>query len=319
MRNKFVVTMSTVRRTRVIRAHRVLLALGVLLMLLFVGGFIGGWHYSHYLAIKQMEIKNDYAEMVQKYNNVVSYNLGLSEELSSLSRELIDQAEMVQKINAIEQVLGKKKTNDIFASPVLVSFDTYRANRNVLDSIDNELGRKIKVLYALPSGSPLARDTYISSGYGRRRHPIYGRLHFHTGLDLPLRIGDKVVSTADGTVIFTGSRTGYGKTVMMSHSYGFRTIYSHLDKILVKTGDVVAKGDVIADGGNTGISTGPHLHYEIRYLGKVINPYRFYNWNLVNFDTIFKAGIEVNWQSILTAIDRSLQIQQPQLSLKEQN
>jgi len=319
MRNKFVLTMSTVKGTRIIQAHRILLTLGALLIFLFVGGFIGGWHYSHYLVTKRIEMRNSYAEMVHKYDNVVSYNIGLSEELNSLSQELIDQAKMVGKIDAIEEILGKKKANDVFASPALVSFDIYRANKNVLDSIDNELGRKLKILYALPSGSPLVKDTYISSGYGRRKHPIYNRVHLHAGIDLPLRIGDGVISTADGTVIFTGSRAGYGKTVIVSHDYGFRTTYGHLDKILVKTGDVVIKGDIIAEGGNTGISTGPHLHYEIRYLGKAINPYRFYNWNLVNFDTIFKAGIKVNWQTILTAIDRDPQIQELRLSLREQN
>ena len=319
MRNKFVLTMSTVNGTRVIHAHRILLTLGLLLAFLFVSGFMGGWHYFHYLNTKQIEIHNSYAEMIHKYDNVVSYNIGLSEELSSLSQELIDQAKLVGKIDAIEEVLGKKKANDVFASPALVSFDVYRANRNVLDSIDNELGRKLKILYALPSGSPLVEDTYISSGFGRRKHPIHKRVHLHVGIDLPLRVGDGVVSTADGTVIFVGRKGGYGKTVIVSHAYGFRTSYSHLSKILVSTGEVVAKGDVIAEGGNTGVSTGPHLHYEIRYLGRAINPYRFYNWNLVNFDNIFKAGIKVNWQTILTAIDRNPQIQEPLLSLREQN
>ena len=319
MRNKFVFTLSTVRGTRSVQAHKLLLILLTMVSLLFIAGFVGGWQYSHFLTLQKEKLENNYGEMLQKYSNVISYNTGLSARINSMSQRLVDQTDIVHKINAIENVLSKKKTNDIFAFPSRIAFDIHRANQDALHTIDSEIERRMSFLYVLPSGSPLRKDSYISSGYGRRKHPLYDKVHFHKGIDLPLKIGDEVVATAEGTIVFAGHRTGYGKTILVSHAYGFSTFYAHLQKILVSVGDIVTKGDVMAEGGNTGTSTGPHVHYEIRYLGKAINPYNFYNWNLVNFSSIFTEKTKVNWQTIITAIDRNLQIQEPQLSLKGRN
>ena len=314
MHKKTVLTLSTVEGTRSMSMSKVLFPIVGAGCFILAVGFIGGWLYSHYLTALKNEISDQKDLIEEKYVAALSYSSSLSEELSILSQDIVAQADMLQKVDVIEKILKQKKSNDIFTSPSLVTFDNHQRNQDVLKRINNQLNRKIRILYALPSGTPLKEDTYISSSYGRRSHPIHNRIHLHSGIDMPLQIGDEVISTADGTAIFTGRRAGYGNTVIISHSYGFTTYYGHLDKIRIKVGEIVTKGETIAEGGNTGISTGPHLHYEIRYMGETVNPYHFYTWNLMNFENIFKKGRNINWQEITTAIDHSYQIQALQLS-----
>ncbi len=122
---------------------------------------------------------------------------------------------------------------------------------------------------------PLPKYYRVTSEFGFRR----GR--HHNGIDLKLNRGDSVVAAFDGMVrIAKSQRGGYGKYVVLRHSNGLETVYGHLNKILVKEGQSVATGEMIGEGGNTGRSTGPHLHFEVRYLGQAINPR-----DMVNFDS----------------------------------
>lgn len=117
----------------------------------------------------------------------------------------------------------------------------------------------------------------ISSMFGFRLHPIYKNKFFHTGLDIAGKKGSYIYSTADGVVVFTGWQRGYGYVISIKHSYGYRTSYAHLSKILVHKGEVVVKGQEIAKMGSSGRSTGPHLHYEIYYKNRPINPIKYLN------------------------------------------
>jgi len=128
--------------------------------------------------------------------------------------------------------------------------------------------------HAIPSGWPV-RSGYISSGFGYRMHPILKRDHLHTGVDFAGKRGTPIVATADGVVIFSGSELGYGRIVKIRHMNGLVTCYAHNQKNLVKKGDLVKKGQVIAKLGSSGRSTGPHVHFEVRRHGKAINPMRY--------------------------------------------
>jgi len=119
---------------------------------------------------------------------------------------------------------------------------------------------------------PLSRPIYITSGYGYRKHPISRRWCFHHGIDLRARVGTRVHSIESGRVIFVGRKSGYGKMVIVKHSNGFSSRYAHLYKIYVNHGQRVSMGTVVGLSGNTGYSTGPHLHFEVRYNGKSIDP-----------------------------------------------
>ncbi|MCS6971854.1 MAG: M23 family metallopeptidase [Turneriella sp.] len=112
----------------------------------------------------------------------------------------------------------------------------------------------------------------ITSGFGLRRDPFTEKHRFHKGIDIACPIGTPVVASAEGTVIFTGSKKGYGKTVVLEHRNGYQTLYGHLDRILVKPGDKVKQGEKIALSGTTGRSTGPHLHFEVRRRGQPERP-----------------------------------------------
>jgi murein DD-endopeptidase MepM/ murein hydrolase activator NlpD len=131
-----------------------------------------------------------------------------------------------------------------------------------------------KKLEYIPSLNPL-RYGRITSWFGTRIHPKLGFSRFHSGIDLAATVGTKVYATAAGKVIFAGYKSGYGITVILEHKYIYKTVYGHNSKLLVKKGQQVKKGQVICLSGNTGTSTGPHLHYEVRINNQPVNPIMF--------------------------------------------
>lgn len=133
------------------------------------------------------------------------------------------------------------------------------------------LQKELDLLIAsVPSSMPA--EGRVTSGVGTRSSPWTGKPEFHSGLDIPKPIGTPVYSTADGVVESTGIVNGNGQTVVLDHGQGITTQYMHLSKIQVKKGDRVRKGQQIAESGNTGKSTSPHLHYEVRINGVPVDP-----------------------------------------------
>lgn len=121
------------------------------------------------------------------------------------------------------------------------------------------------------AGRPVLRG-WMSSRYGARIDPFTGKRGFHPGIDFAGKLGSKVVSVAAGVVVFAGKRGGYGNMVQINHGGGYVTRYGHSEKLLVKVGDVVKKGQVIALMGSTGRSTGPHVHFEVFKNGRRVDP-----------------------------------------------
>ena len=122
--------------------------------------------------------------------------------------------------------------------------------------------------------------TRVASGYGMRIDPVYHVRRFHQGMDFTAPTGTEVFATGNAKVEFAGWKQGYGNTVILDHGYGYKTLYAHLYKTLVRKGQKVRRSDVIALVGNTGKSTGPHLHYEVRLNGKAIDPRNYYFYDL---------------------------------------
>ncbi len=122
-----------------------------------------------------------------------------------------------------------------------------------------------------PSGQPVKRG-FISSGYGRRTDPFSGRRTMHKGVDFAAPRGTDVIAAAAGVVTLALSKNGYGKLVEINHGNGYVTRYGHNSAVTVKVGERVVKGQVIAKVGSTGRSTGPHVHFEVRRNGNVVNP-----------------------------------------------
>jgi murein DD-endopeptidase MepM/ murein hydrolase activator NlpD len=131
-------------------------------------------------------------------------------------------------------------------------------------------------IVAPPPGAGLFRwpvlPVRVTSGFGYRRDPLSGRVGFHDGLDLSVARGSPIAASAGGRVTFAGWRRGSGNVVVVAHAPGVKTVYAHLDRILVVRGAAVAGGDVVGLAGSTGRATGPHLHFVVRMGGKPVNP-----------------------------------------------
>lgn len=118
-------------------------------------------------------------------------------------------------------------------------------------------------------------SSFVISRFGTRFHPVYHRYITHVGVDLNARYGTKIKAAADGVVEFSGYQGGYGYTIIINHGYGYKTLYGHNSKLLVTKGQKVTKGKKICLSGNSGVVTGPHLHYEVRINNVPVNPIMF--------------------------------------------
>jgi murein DD-endopeptidase MepM/ murein hydrolase activator NlpD len=143
------------------------------------------------------------------------------------------------------------------------------------ENLTEILKEKKQKLDATPTIAPLKDNAYISSPYGKRIDPFTGRISMHDGIDFAARIGTPIYATADGKVKYARYIGGYGYTIKINHSFGYSTIFGHMSKMKAKKGQNVKRGDLIGYVGNTGRSTGPHLHYEIRYNKRPVNPSKY--------------------------------------------
>lgn len=144
-----------------------------------------------------------------------------------------------------------------------------------LRMLDVALTRRSADQARLPSGAPIADYPYLSSSYGWRRNPVTHRYAMHEGLDFSAPSGTPILAASGGVVLEASYLAGYGNTVEIDHGDGLITRYAHASKLLVKPGDVVARGQEIARVGSTGRSTGPHLHFEVRLAGQPLDPRLF--------------------------------------------
>ena len=133
--------------------------------------------------------------------------------------------------------------------------------------------------FNVPDLLPVSEDIQISSYFGMRIHPVYKRKRMHWGIDFPLKIGTPIRAAADGVVqkaLKEGKKSSYGKHIQIGHDQVYSSLYAHLSKIYVEEGQHIQKGDTIGLSGNTGITTGPHLHFEVFKNGIHVNPLAFW-------------------------------------------
>ncbi|RMH87391.1 MAG: hypothetical protein D6681_15170 [Calditrichaeota bacterium] len=215
-------------------------------------------------------------------------NLDLIEEKDDRLRAMLDLPPINEDVRQVgigggESFLANSELGSVsFGSELIETL-------NLLEKLDREI-RLEKVSYQkllttverrqdslqyLPALIPV-QNAYLSSGFGNRIHPIRKRRQFHKGVDLATNRGTPVIAPADGYVTFAGTNGGFGKFVQINHKYGFETLYGHLDKIYVRKGQFVKRGDKIGEVGSTGLATSTHLHYEVHYNGKPLNPVNFF-------------------------------------------
>lgn len=158
---------------------------------------------------------------------------------------------------------------------------------------------KEEFLSSIPAISPISdKDlTRFASGYGYRIHPIYRTRKMHSGIDLTAPTGTPIYATGDGKIINAGyTPGGYGKKIIIDHGFGFKTLYAHLHEVDVKVGQKIKRGELIGKVGNTGRSTAPHLHYEVRKNNKTENPVNYYYNDLTpeQYEEVIRVSSRMN-------------------------
>jgi murein DD-endopeptidase MepM/ murein hydrolase activator NlpD len=144
-----------------------------------------------------------------------------------------------------------------------------------MDKLLSDVDARLEYLEARPTFLPISGR--ITSRFGGRKHPFSRKYDFHEGVDIAAKSGTAIRVPGKGVVTFSGRQSGYGNMVVINHGYGIITRYAHNSANLVKKGDRVSKGQVIARVGSTGVSTGPHVHFEIEVNGKAVDPIKFVN------------------------------------------
>jgi len=256
-----------------IKENKILLVLSFITFTFVIAALVSTFYTSKANDIKKEQLKLIHANMI------------LTEEIEAKKAEY----ESIQyKIEDIEELIGQHSSSNKRNIKKLLKTIPYSTRKLIVESI--------------PSGYPL-NSKRITSKFGYRIHPIYKNRRFHHGIDFGGKIGTAIKATADGIVEFAGFDKGYGNLVVLSHNYGFKTAYGHMLKNLkVNKGDFVKKGDVIGYLGNTGLSTGPHLHYEVKYIKNVLNPIDFLHFDVKHFESLFYAQDRVAWDSLVRAI-----------------
>lgn len=247
------------------------------------------------LLVETLQIKND---EINNLNIITDQQKAEIEELKNTSKMVMDKLSQLYALeNKVRNMVGLKnvaKENNLLK--VSRSFDRTNSyidgsgfysdltNDKSVDEITNlidlqkdnydnfikELEKQLKYLECRPDKWPVSGR--ITSKFAYRIHPISGKRQFHDGLDIANDSGTKIVAAGSGIVTYSGWNGGYGRVIIISHGYGYKSVYAHNRKNLVAVGERVKKGQVIAELGNTGRSTEPHLHFEVYYKGNKIDP-----------------------------------------------
>jgi murein DD-endopeptidase MepM/ murein hydrolase activator NlpD len=255
----------------------ILLAAGIIYYLL---------NDAEFSKLKLRELENKSSSLSKEITSLTALKISLEQDLS----EREERMQLVSdRLGDLENLLGMDNNDGKLESRL----DTATINSSI----------RVAMLTQIPSGPPV-KNARTSSGYGKRIHPVTGIMKYHRGQDFAVNTGTPIYAPADGAIeSIRPSDKGSGNFLRILHSYGFSSSYSHLSKFAVKRGDFVKKGDLIAYSGNSGLTSGPHLHYEVRFIGRPLNPKPFLDWNVDKFDTIFKNVRGIGWESLVDKIE----------------
>ncbi|WP_229601791.1 M23 family metallopeptidase [Vibrio parahaemolyticus] len=281
--------------------------LTILTSIIALPAVVGG---AWYLNQQQIHNQTTLAQTITKLESEKAEITALYEEQldtnHSLSQALTDKNNQIQllgkRVFDVESVLG-------LADEELSIDENNLALEERIDAAAIDSVVRATMFRLIPNDSPVTYQR-ISSSYGSRINPISGRRHVHTGIDLTCKRGEEILAPADGVVetVRPGNK-GYGNYLTLRHSFGFSSSFAHLNKFNVKSGQFVSKGDVIAQCGNSGNSTGPHLHYEVRFLGRTLNPQSLMEWTPENFNYVFEKEKMVKWGPLVQLIDNVVRLQ----------
>ncbi len=244
--------------------------------ILFTGLLVLGWQHwqSHQQLSAQTETN---AQLSQQIENLKQAR---SAEITAKMSQLAQSEQAVLDLQNYLQQRGAKLSATLVPAATAGQATAHAGGPAIpLPTADSpefkqRVDELLKAAATMPLGYPAAGS--LSSRFGPRPNPFSGQgSEFHNGLDFRGNIGDPIIATADGKVEFTGTMSGYGQVVRLRHGHGYSTVYAHLSAIDVKTGQSLEAGDLVGKLGNTGRSTGPHLHYEVRRHDQVLDPEEF--------------------------------------------
>jgi len=238
------------------------------------------------IEVQRLQEQSDLVNLQNKNKNLQAEIIGAQKRLLKKKRELDD---ISGAVSHIETLIGIEPLDEL---PLQERVDLAKLNSET----------RATLLQFIPSGSPIPYKG-ITSKFGYRMHPTLKRRELHRGSDMRAKMNTPVYATADAIVEYAGyhKKSGYGRLVILQHNYGFKTYYGHLNKVVVKSGKFIKKGDLIAYTGNSGMSSGPHLHYEVRFMSRAVNPFWFIKWDAQNYEQIFEKEKKIPWQSLITA------------------
>jgi len=233
------------------------------------------------------EIKKRDEEVVETASKILDVDNKIVDTVSKLaSDQIADLRKELRHVNGTLATLGLGEGTLVanankYSNPLVGAVFNPLETDKSLDEKYQKLAKNItlwnglnKLKDILPLGAPV-KTVRVTSKYGVRKDPFTGEKKTHKGIDFAGKIGTELMAVAPGRVISAGDRVGYGTTVEIDHGLGFTTLYAHLSKVTVSRGDWVRPGTIVGLGGSSGRSTGPHLHYEIRYKGNPFNPEKF--------------------------------------------
>lgn len=232
------------------------------------------------------ELKKRNAQMVEAITQIADADNIIVDMVSALTKENTEELQnRIKRINSTLVTLGLNQTtllrnankynNPLVGAaftPIEFDKDLDEKYQKLADGLERWNGLR-RLNEILPLGKPV--NSQITSNFGTRKDPFTGKPKKHRGIDFAGKIGTELLAVAPGRVVSAGERVGYGTTVEIDHGLGFTTLYAHLSQILVSRGNWVRPGTVIGLAGSSGRSTGPHLHYEIRYKGSPFDPTKF--------------------------------------------
>ena len=208
--------------------------------------------YKADIVEKQDELRTEQAELQSELDEATALITDITANLADNAAvlEQFEAAEREAETNVANMVLALEKKRQAEAAAAVVGTGAF--------------------IWPVPS------CTYLTSRFGLRVHPIYGTTKSHTGVDIGAESGATIVAADGGTVVIAGVNSGYGNCVMIDHGNGYKTLYGHMSSIAVTNGQTVSQGDTVGYVGSTGVSTGPHCHYEVWKDGARIDPEQFY-------------------------------------------
>lgn len=237
------------------------------------------------------ELKKRNNQIVESMLNVADADGQIVETVTKITTDNTEELRKnIKKINSTIAALGLSESTLVknankFTNPLVGSAFTPLDLDKELDDKYQKLADGLELWHGLsrlntilPFGAPV-KNVRVTSNFGTRNDPFDGKPKRHRGIDFAGKIGTELMTVAPGRVISAGERVGYGTTVEIDHGLGFTTLYAHLSQITVSRGDWVRPGTVIGLAGSSGRSTGPHLHYEIRYKGAPFDPSKFVKEN----------------------------------------